>query len=209
MKRRTMMAMGMGAVLGVSGPACARPDPPKPRATAPAAQRTPAMTTAPTTPPAEKTPPSTKETTDAKLAVLELSGPAAASRTAVTVQLLLRNDGEAQLWANQRLVVNAEHAPAEARDVWLEVVDASGRKLAFQEKVRAGAADAKHYRALAKGQSKQIAIDLSRYFDFDKPGTYEVTAYYHDGNPKPPAGPKGSTHLALTLRSAPLKLQLQ
>lgn len=171
------------------------------------------MKTASPTPPAlhpsEPAAAAAKQSSDIKSAVLELSGPTMALRTAVTVQLCLRNTDDVPLWANQRLVVNAEHAPMEARDVWLHVVDASGQELAFQEKVRAGAALAKHYRTLVKGQSKQMAIELSRYFDFDKPGTYEVTAHYHDGNPQPPAGPKGSIYLAGTLHSASLKLQLQ
>lgn len=205
MNRHALVAIGMGAVLCVSGHACA--DGYSKQSTSIPAQRTTAMTA--------QTPDSggkglhAPAAAEQHSAVIELSGTATATRTAVPVQLVLRNTGGVSLWVNQRLLINTEHAPAEARDVWFEVVAPDGHKLAFQEKVRAGAAEAKYYRALEKGQSKQIAIELSRYFEFDKPGTYEVIAHYQDGNPKPPLAPHGITHLASSLRSASLKLQIQ
>ncbi|MFO0578850.1 MAG: hypothetical protein U1A78_33015 [Polyangia bacterium] len=127
----------------------------------------------------------------------------------VTAQLVLRNGGSASLWVNQRLLVNTEHAPAEAREVTLEVTGPDGKKLPFLEKIRAGAAEAKHFKELKPGAEKGIKLELSRYFDFSQPGTYRVTAVYQDGNKAAPKVPAGAAPLSATLRSNTLEITVK
>lgn len=127
----------------------------------------------------------------------------------VTAQLVLRNGGSAPLWVNQRLLVNTEHAPAESREVAIEITGPDGKKLPFLEKIRAGAAEAKHWKELKPGADKEIKLELGRYFDFSQPGTYRVTAVYQDGSKTAPKAPAGVAPLSTELRSNTLEITVK
>lgn len=127
----------------------------------------------------------------------------------VMAELVLRNGGSVPRWANQRLLVNTEHAPAESREVTLEVTGPDGKRLPFLEKIRAGAAEPRHFKELKPGAEKRLKLELGRYFDFAQPGIYCVTAVYQNGNPAAPEAPAGAASLGSVLRSNTLEISIE
>jgi hypothetical protein len=124
----------------------------------------------------------------------------------LTVQL--SNTSSQQLWANQRMLLNGNHAPGMMRELWLEVVGPDGAQIPFSSKVRAGEAVASDFAVLKPGQTVSKQVNLSNSFALDKPGVYQVTAHYQDGTTDLPKAPEGASHLREQLSAAPAKFEL-
>ena len=120
----------------------------------------------------------------------------------------VRNGGDAPVWWNARALLNAPHAPAAHRELWLEVTAEDGTEVPFACKVNAGAAKADEYRLLAPGAAHDVAINLEYCHDLAGGGRFRVVAHYRDGAPSPPPAPAGAVALTTELVSAPVTLDL-
>ncbi len=126
----------------------------------------------------------------------------------VPLDIQLRNNGPTNLWVNRRLLHNNVHSPATMRELWVDVVGPDGQPLIFASHVRAGSAAAGDYGVLRPGQSLSRKLTLSNRYNFDKPGTYRITAHYQDGTTEVPRPPDGAPHLRDRISSSTATLEV-
>jgi hypothetical protein len=123
-----------------------------------------------------------------------------------TVQL--KNTSSQNLWVNQRMLLNSSHSPVMMREIWVDVVGPDGEQIPFSSRVRAGEAVASDFNVLKPGQVVSKQNNLANYFEFKKPGVYQITAHYQDGTKELPKAPDGALHLGEQLNSASAKFEL-
>jgi len=126
----------------------------------------------------------------------------------VTATLTLSNAGTSDLWVNARMLLNSAHAPAAARELWLEIEGPRSRKIEFECKVRAGAAGPEDYVALHPRQKREIQVNLLDCFDLHDAGRYVLRAYYQDGNTSVPRPPNGADHPSYRVRSNSVSVEI-
>jgi hypothetical protein len=120
----------------------------------------------------------------------------------------LKNASSQNLWVNQRMLLNNIHSPVMMRELWVDVVGPDGQQIPFSSHVRTGEAVASDFDVLKPGQVISKQINLSNYFELEKPGVYQITAHYQDGTTDIPKAPEGAPHLREQLSSAPAKVEL-
>lgn len=133
-----------------------------------------------------------------------VSSPASPANLLIRV----RNGGDAPVWWNARALLNAPHAPAAFRELWLEVTADDGTEVPFNCKVNAGEAKVEDYELLAPGAVHDVAVDLEYCYALARGGRFRVVAHYRDGTPSPPPAPPGAVALTRELVSAPVMLGL-
>ena len=136
------------------------------------------------------------------------TAPRFSSGQSVNVTAQLRNAGSGPVWLNKRMLLNTEHAPASMRELWLHITGPDGQAVPFSCKVRAGKAQAKDYALVEPGETVSVKLDLTQCFDLKTPGQYKVQASYKDGNPEVPASPSGAPHLAESLESQSVSIEV-
>ena len=124
----------------------------------------------------------------------------------LTVQL--KNTSSQRLWVNQRMLLNITQSPVMMRELWVDVVGPDGEQILFSSHVRAGEATARDFGVLKPGQIVSKQINLSNYFELEKPGVYQITAHYQDGTKDIPKAPDGAAHFREQLSSVPAKFEL-
>jgi hypothetical protein len=120
----------------------------------------------------------------------------------------VRNGGDAPVWWNARALLNAPHAPAAFRELWLEVTADDGTEVPFNCKVNAGEAKVADYELLAPGAAHDVAVNLWCCYDLTRGGRFRVVAHYRDGAPSPPPAPAGTVALTTEVVSAPVMVGL-
>ena len=139
---------------------------------------------------------------------IKLLSPQARRGQDVSLNVQLKNMSAQRLWVNQRLLLNIVDSPPVMRELWFDVVGPDGAPVAFSAHVRAGEAVASNFNVLKPGEVVSKQIKLSNYFEFDKPGVYQITAHYQDGTTDVPQAPNGVPHFQEPLSSAAAKLEL-
>ncbi len=124
------------------------------------------------------------------------------------LSIRVRNGGDAPVWWNARALLNAPHAPAAFRELWLEVTADDGTEVPFNCKVNAGEAKVEDYELLAPGAAHDVAVNLEYCYDLARGGRFRVVAHYRDGAPSPLPAPAGAVALTTELVSAPVTLDL-
>ncbi|MBL8096443.1 MAG: hypothetical protein JNL73_19850 [Anaerolineales bacterium] len=110
--------------------------------------------------------------------VLTLNTQIARVNDALMATLTLRNDSEAAVLVNTRLVVNRAGAPAGFRDVSFNVTGPDGEALPLAVKVNVGAPQPQHFQLLGPGESATRTVELHRLFALRKAGDYAIAAVY-------------------------------
>jgi hypothetical protein len=143
-------------------------------------------------------------------AALELFAPRATWKQGEKVRLAVRlkNDGQAPLWFNRRMLLNTPSAPPFLREIWMEVIGPGGAPLRFRAKVTALFPVPENYLVLPPGEVYTRELPVATAFDFGAAGRYAVVAHYRDGNDPPPPAPEGAVYLAGELVSNGLELEI-
>ena len=97
----------------------------------------------------------------------------------IDVWVDLRNPGADPVLVNARLAVSPPEGPGE---VWLAAVDRDGEPVPFVADVNIGAPRAGDFATLQAHRSVGRHINLRRYLLLAAPGTYTVTARYHNAS---------------------------
>ena len=105
----------------------------------------------------------------------------------IQATLTLLNSGPAAERVNARLALNVPFALPRYREVSLAVTGPAGEALPFMAKVNVGAAQDKHFKLLAPGESAQHTYSLRDYYQIKAPGAYTVTATYENQAEPTPA----------------------
>jgi len=144
---------------------------------------------------------------DARAPVMTLEVVPSPGRPA-NLLIRVRNGAEPPVWWNARALLNAPHAPAAHRELWLEVTAEDGTEVPFNCKVNAGEAKVEAYELLAPGAAHDVAVNLEYCYDLARGGRFRVVAHYRDGASLPPPAPAGAVALTTELVSAPVMLDL-
>lgn len=92
----------------------------------------------------------------------------------------LRNAGDQPALVKARLGLNSPYAPAEFRDLTVEVSGPDGRRLDFDARVNIGFPEDQDFKVLQPGESLTGTHALEGFFALDQPGTYQAQATYHN-----------------------------
>ena len=127
----------------------------------------------------------------------------------VSINTVLSNTGSSPLWVNKRLLFNTVYAPKPFREIWFDVKAPNGKILEFECKIKAGAAREEHYTLLPPGEVIKAEIKISKCFDMQEKGTYQIKAHYQDGNKEVPPAPEDAAHLKEELESETIKIAIE
>lgn len=127
----------------------------------------------------------------------------------VMVSTVLSNTGSSPLWVNKRLLFNTVYAPKPRREIWFDVKTPSGKVLEFDCKIKADKPREEDYTLLPPGEAVKAEIKLSKCFDMQEKGNYQVKAHYQDGNKEVPPAPENAAHLKEELESETIKITIE
>jgi hypothetical protein len=145
---------------------------------------------------------------DRPVAMLTLSVPRShfVEGEKIIAMFSVRNVAGHPLWINRRLAFNDKTAPAELREVWIDVSRPDGGQNYPDCVSRSLPATDADYALLASAEviSTRETINCLNL----SAGQYLIVAHYKDGSTRPPYPPNGAAHLAAELLSPPVTLEV-
>ncbi len=98
----------------------------------------------------------------------------------IMVNVKLVNIGKDPIYVNKRFNFNSKESAKEFREIYLTVISPEGEDLECKVNSEAGFPRTDNFQLLGKGEEAVLDRDknVKYYYDFTKPGEYEITAHY-------------------------------
>jgi hypothetical protein len=102
----------------------------------------------------------------------------------INITFTLYNKGKDADYVNSRFFINSPDRPKSEREVTLLVTAPDGKKLPCKFSYPVGCPKSDYFVSLDPGKevSSDYPRNLKAYFDFDKPGSYQIVAVYENGH---------------------------
>lgn len=100
---------------------------------------------------------------------------------AIKVAFSVINRGLDDVILNGRMFLNSIESPETMREIYLKVISPSGNEIPFSAFIEVGYPSKHNFKIVKSGTSlKSDLVDLTKYYDFEEIGTYEILAIYEN-----------------------------